>query len=475
MWETLHKTQEQTIGMAGRDILRFNTSVIGSSHKVSEKPCQDYTMVYEVDGNHIAIVCDGHGGKSYVRSDVGAKLAAESALKGILEFINPDTKALFDGKEGSVTAVPTKNLLKDEKGNKVEFDSLSECQQEIVRQNKSYLLDSNENPEVEVSFRNLFTNIVELWKEAIRKDSEENKFSIEETENLSGRSLEKAYGTTLMAAIWTPYYWFAFQIGDGKLLMCDEFIKWSEPVPWDYNCFLNVTTSLCDEDPIKEFRYAFNGKKQFPTAFVLGSDGIDDTFVEQDLIQRFYSNILILLADDNSKEKVLDYLKKQLPILSERGSRDDMSVAAIVATTHLDLSIKYYRSLTDAKSLKSEQMNKENNLKALESEINQLQDSYDTSFNRYKELKDEVNKQRLIFEEKSRKDKEEIENQKRIYKDKEKSLNELTKQLNEEKDKFNEWSEQGKSRYNSLKKEAEEIRSLLISERNKKDIDTTFS
>lgn len=51
---------------------------------------------------------------------------------------------------------------------------------------------------------------------------------------------------------------------------------------------MNVTTSLCDVDPVNEFRYAFNGTGQFPMAFALGSDGIDsDTFVSSELLIKF--------------------------------------------------------------------------------------------------------------------------------------------------------------------------------------------
>ena len=58
----------------------LNFSCQGESHIATGKVCQDYSYskVYE-NGNAIAIVCDGHGGKRYFRSDIGAGL---SLLKG---------------------------------------------------------------------------------------------------------------------------------------------------------------------------------------------------------------------------------------------------------------------------------------------------------------------------------------------------------------------------------------------------------
>ena len=60
----------------------------GESHKATNKVCQDYSYskIYE-DNIGVAIVCDGHGGKRYFRSDVGARLAAEITERNLLQFL----------------------------------------------------------------------------------------------------------------------------------------------------------------------------------------------------------------------------------------------------------------------------------------------------------------------------------------------------------------------------------------------------
>lgn len=63
-----------------------------------------------------------------------------------------------------------------------------------------------------------------------------------------GYKLEKIYGCTLMAYVRTNKYWFAFHLGDGKMISFDEEAQWKEPVLWDDRCFLNKTTSICDAD-----------------------------------------------------------------------------------------------------------------------------------------------------------------------------------------------------------------------------------
>jgi serine/threonine protein phosphatase PrpC len=67
-------------------IKAYSFSCQGESHKVTDKVCQDYSMAVADDSLSVAIVCDGHGGEPYFRSDVGAEYAAEAALHSITFF-----------------------------------------------------------------------------------------------------------------------------------------------------------------------------------------------------------------------------------------------------------------------------------------------------------------------------------------------------------------------------------------------------
>ena len=46
----------------------------------------------------IAIVCDGHGGDRYFRSDIGAKYAAEVTLEALRQFVASIDQSLFEEK-----------------------------------------------------------------------------------------------------------------------------------------------------------------------------------------------------------------------------------------------------------------------------------------------------------------------------------------------------------------------------------------
>ena len=140
-----------------------------------------------------------------------------------------------------------------------------------------------------------------------------------------------------MAYVQTPTYWFAFHIGDGKFVTVHNEgngIEFRQPIPWDERCFLNKTTSLCDSHVLEEFRYCYQGDGSFPRAVFLGSDGMDDSYGDGDNLYNFYTQLFKIIIRKGN-EKALDELKKSLPIISKRGSKDDMSVACVYDDTAL--------------------------------------------------------------------------------------------------------------------------------------------
>ncbi len=290
----------------------FSTFCQGDSHILVDKVCQDYALDESKKGVSIAIVCDGHGGERYFRSDVGAKLAAELTLKqvkALLKDFGPLAKVLEASAFTQVEALTTQRT----KGN---FD-------------KETFVDK--------AFRQLFKSIIACWHMAIEDHAANNPLTEREITTVPQKytsvfqdNLEKTYGCTLLAVVATQKYWFAFHLGDGKCIAFDINGDWMEPIPWDDNCFLNKTTSLCDSDAIDEFRYCYGGRDTRPAAIFLGSDGIDDSFGETDNMVNFYVQIAKLLGTGkDGLANALTSLKEDLPKLSKIGSKDDMSVAAV--------------------------------------------------------------------------------------------------------------------------------------------------
>ena len=294
----------------------------GESHIISDKVCQDASYSDVTESVAIAIVCDGHGGERYFRSDLGAKYAIEATRECVFSFIREIDESLFKGKEFTQKLAIT-----------------SEARTSIL----------TKDTETDKALRQLFSSIIYRWREKIVQYSIENPLTEEEKikiplqyqdEYTRNIGIEKTYGCTLMCYVATKSYWFAFHIGDGKCIAFDIDGNWYEPRPWDDRCFLNKTTSLCDSIALDEFRYCYCGAGRLPIAVFLGSDGIDDSFGATENMVNFYIQVLKLLANE-SEEAAYNNLVEALPQLSKIGSKDDMSVSCIYDEELIHSNIKY--------------------------------------------------------------------------------------------------------------------------------------
>ena len=287
----------------------YSFSCQGESHKADNKPCQDASLSAVFDDRlAIAIVCDGHGGERYFRSDVGSRMATEVICESVKTFVENVDKTLFIGKpfiaEEAITS------------------------EEIVKK---------QTP-VDIAFRQLFSSIIYQWNQKIAEHAANTAMSEWEQEHVpqkyldelkTSETFEKLYGCTLMVYVQTPDYWFAFHLGDGKCVSFhQEGDLWQMPIPWDERCFLNKTTSLCDSNAINEFRYCYEGDGKYPMAVFLGSDGMDDSFGEDPNLVNFYIQVVKMLVTEG-REATVKSIESDLPQLSKIGSKDDMSVAFI--------------------------------------------------------------------------------------------------------------------------------------------------
>ena len=70
----------------------------GESHILSNKVCQDSSYSSTSDTMSIAIVCDGHGGTRYFRSDVGSRFAVDATTECVQAFVSEIDVNLFKDK-----------------------------------------------------------------------------------------------------------------------------------------------------------------------------------------------------------------------------------------------------------------------------------------------------------------------------------------------------------------------------------------
>ena len=265
-------------------------SVRGESHVQRRTPKEDAAAVIRMDDRVIGAVSDGHGDPRCMRSQVGAQMAVDIALELLRDWDAEDTL------EGET------------------------------------LLDSH--------IASLARAIVDRWNQTVAAHFQENPLTEAELLNagnlkesyIQGRRISHIYGATLIAFLRSKDYLLLLQKGDGHAVLIDRQGRIDDRViPWDDRCYLNVTTSLCDMDASDTFTYCIlrNGEVEDIAAVMLGSDGVEDSFSNPDLMGAYYG-LLAVECIENGEEATNMAMLDDLAEMSKYGSKDDISVVGLI-------------------------------------------------------------------------------------------------------------------------------------------------
>ena len=259
----------------------YSKSNIGYSHIKSGTPCQDFSLhVLEKDGRIIIAACDGHGGKQYIRSDMGS-LFASIAVRKVFE--------------------------------KVSYDMLKEGSEAFLKKVRLSLLCE--------------------WNDQVDRHLKDNPFKEDELKPLDDKQRkvlaeypEKAYGTTLNGAMLLKDKLLLAKIGDGESLrvvrkeLVSNFNEEDEPVA-------NFTYSMCQDDTFDHLHCK-----------VLDANGIDGIFLCTDgvinpyqNISSFNNNLILPLMKELLTSKSTDFIDNYIEDLGmNKGIGDDVSLAFII-------------------------------------------------------------------------------------------------------------------------------------------------
>lgn len=279
-------------------------TVRGASHKRQGKVCQDSSCKGggADEAWRIAVVSDGHGDPSCMRSDRGSRLATSVAYDCLREFAEAASM------EWVRVESPYENLLVP-------------ARQAMV-------------------IRRITDAIVTRWRRAVLKDLSDEPLTEDELSQADkaladsyrrGECLEHIYGATLVGALWMEDVLVLLQQGDGVCLVMHEDGSFEEPVPEDPNCFDNVTSSLCDADVADAIRYSVFLTRDDPIqACLLATDGVANSVSGEEGIVCFAKEILRDLSEARDIESFEAQFPEKLDSLSENGNGDDVSAALIV-------------------------------------------------------------------------------------------------------------------------------------------------
>lgn len=281
----------------------FCHSVQGAGHLKYGIPRQDYGLKLQNEDCKIFVLGDGHGDSNCPRSDIGSKTLCEIAQNELAVFARELRQAHMEHKL---------------------FDKYA----------------------VEPIVRQLIISIFGKWSCSVNDHFLANPFTEQEEQQAAsmmsvykrGERIEHIYGTTFIGGLMTDKYFLLLQQGDGRCVVFDSDGNASQPIPWDDRCFANVTTSVCEADAVSSCRYYVIDLEENPIiACVLGSDGVEDSFNNMELMHCYYREEL-LFAAENGVEAYEERMAETLPELSANGipglsafgSQDDVTICGVI-------------------------------------------------------------------------------------------------------------------------------------------------
>lgn len=277
----------------------FCGSVQGYSHIKKDIPCEDYGTVKEGDGEaavfKVFALGDGHGDSNCPRSSYGSKTVCQITAEELLRFAR-------------------------------DIKSLGWTEQLFETRSARMLVTQ------------LVTAIFGKWSCIVNEDFDRRGLSEEEMAGCNryleyykrGERIEHIYGTTLIAGLVTDEYLLLLQQGDGRCVVFNENGELTQPIPWDERCIANVTTSVCDTDAVQSCRFhVINLKENRVVACVAGSDGIEDSVANMDLMHVFYRRELEIAAREGV-DAYSRHLLDTLPDFSKNGNGDDCTVCGFI-------------------------------------------------------------------------------------------------------------------------------------------------
>lgn len=256
----------------------FALSVRGASHEDAGECCQDSSRVHITDDLAVLAVSDGHGSEKHFRSASGSEMATRVAIRSICDF----------------------------------------CE-------RNGGMDNLFSQRGDIAARRIAANIICGWNSEIAAHLSFlplNEREHEVSAKFGGLAPEIMYGATLICAAATEQGCFGLQIGDGSFTarLGDEMLL---PMPEDAKLMGNLTTSLCDSDAIASFRW-FYSKGGFD-GIMLSSDGLINSFCSGEDFLSFGRRVFCTLGEDS-----VGALSEHLKTRSRCGSRDDISIAALI-------------------------------------------------------------------------------------------------------------------------------------------------
>lgn len=271
-------------------ITYFTKTNIGYSHIKDNKVCQDYSACYHDEERTIITACDGHGGRIYVRSHLGSKYASNAAIMVLRELDKSDFYKY--SRRDICNKLRLKILC--EWNAMIERDLSKKClsKREVVNLNEEELFKLRQNP-------------------------------------------EKAYGTTLNAAMIYGNKLICVSIGDGGVYLVRKG-EVAEGVKEDEETVANITYSMCQADAYEHLKVEVYDFSDLDGVLVC-TDGLINPYQCMSNFKLNFVKPICLTLQEGNLQEMNDFIVK----LGEKiGIGDDVSFGIAMKT---GISLRGYK------------------------------------------------------------------------------------------------------------------------------------
>ena len=266
--------------------LIYGKSVKGATHVRNGMPCQDSFRVEEISPElSIVTVADGHGSEKSPKSKNGSLIAVNVFCSVMSNYLHNYSASLDD----------------------------------LV----TYL-----NRDGQVKFAQ---EICEEWQRRVRESfykSKEEK-PLDEDGSVKWKEVYRLYGTTLLGLLITPSFIFAFQIGDGDIVLVDN--DSISPVVVTEKILGTETHSLSKTDSWRSAVSTIRRKDEDtgkPYLYMLSTDGFVNSYVSEEEHEKTCRDYYDIIGQYGF-ETVCANLEKWLKETSELGCGDDITIVLV--------------------------------------------------------------------------------------------------------------------------------------------------
>jgi hypothetical protein len=315
----------------------IGATVQGASHKRNILPNHDAILFFTESGRGNSIflaVADGHGGKSYYRSDLGSQLAVAVSRDICSDFFNKQLGQDF-----------LKNLNPKRLKETLGRDIVTEWGRRVAAD-----IQKSEPTSTSVDQDNLVIT-------KAKRPQESNE--------------RIPYGTTLLTVLVQESFIIYMQLGDGDILTVLEDGTVIRPLPRDPRLIGNETTSLCGPHAWDDFIISIVPTDILQPALILAStDGYSNSFTDDENFEKTAKDIFEMICSyEGPIEEGIQYidnnLLESLNDTSAKGSGDDISVGIICNTAKLKKN--RVRLDEQKKPVKTELSDRENKFPSVDS------------------------------------------------------------------------------------------------------------